>query len=552
MSIRLRIVFIVLPLLITSLLIAQMITSLSARNGITSVATEFLRFKSEELNTYGENQWNMLVENDLANDPEFVDITKIALESFAKSLVRSESELIFATNSRGDIVMNTSDISLSDDEQQRLTNLMRGDPKGWHQLSVGGTQRVAWITDFTPFQWSILITEARETFYKPVNDMLYQTIIVLIVASGISVVLLLLFTHYLTLPLQKVVEAMREIIKTNDLSKRVDIIYKDETGELAHSFNLMTEELQKAYEQIKGYALQAVVAQHKEKKIRNIFQKYVPKDVIDQFFTNPEAMLVGEDRELAILFSDIRSFTTISEQLLPNELVESLNMYFSRMVEIIMGRNGIVDKYIGDAIMSFFGAPVKHEDDALQATLAAIDMIESLDEFNQLQQKAKRPEFKIGIGINFGMVTVGNIGSERKMDYTVIGDMVNLASRLEGLTKKYKEPLIVSESVYNQISNNLHCRLVDKVIVKGKSRGIGIYAPKQSLTENEKKGWELYHNALSLYYKRDFSTAASLLTEVQSLLPGDRCSALFLDRCREYLDSPPPEDWTGVTVMSEK
>ena len=247
--------------------------------------------------------------------------------------------------------------------------------------------------------------------------------------------------------------------------------YHDEIGGLAQTFNLMVGELEKAYGQIKSFAFKAVLAQKREQKIRNIFQKYVPKDVIDRFFKNPESMLVGENRILSILFSDIRSFTTISERMTPDELVDSLNRYFNVMVDIIMAKGGIVDKYIGDAIMAFFGAPVKHEDDALQSVMAGLEMEEALAGFNARQKAAGKPEFQIGVGINYGEVTVGNIGTEKKMDYTVIGDMVNLASRLEGLTKQYHQRLIISETLHEKVKDAVPCRLLDSVAVKGKERG---------------------------------------------------------------------------------
>jgi hypothetical protein len=168
----------------------------------------------------------------------------------------------------------------------------------------------------------------------------------------------------------QVVEAMKQIITTGDLRRRVELEYGDEVGELGHTFNLMTGELEKAYNQIKSYAFRAAVAQRKEQKIRQIFQKYVPADVIDQFFSNPESMLVGEKRSVAVLFTDIRNFTTISEMLAPDEVVESLNAYFGPMVDVVVAHGGIVDKFVGDAIMAVFGAPVKHDNDALQAVNA--------------------------------------------------------------------------------------------------------------------------------------------------------------------------------------
>jgi class 3 adenylate cyclase/HAMP domain-containing protein len=556
-SIRLRIVLIVLPLIITSLLIAEIATSLYARNGITAVATQFLKFKSEQLNNYAESQWAMLIENDLTENEAFREAMETAVASFADSLLRSDTEKIYTFDETGNPVFTSgrSDTSAEpgagDLRAQDLVGIEEFDLPGWKEFTAAGTERVAWVSRVDSLDWYVYVTEARDTFYQAVDKILMMTVIVIIAASAVSVGLLLVFSHYLVLPLRKVVAAMREIISTSDLSKRVEVIYRDETGELGHSFNLMTGELEKAYDQIKGYALKAVIAQHKEQKIRNIFQKYVPTDVIDQFFENPEAMLIGQDRILAVLFSDIRSFTSISEKLKPNEIVESLNQYFSRMVEIIMNRRGIVDKYIGDAIMAFYGAPVRHEDDALQATLSALDMIDALESFNEYQIRIGRPEFKIGIGLNYGLVTVGNIGSEKKMDYTVIGDMVNLASRLEGLTKQYGCPLIVSASVHRKIKDKLPCRLLDRVTVKGKEEPVGIYSVQRSLTPREGEGWEKYASGIESFYGRDFRKAAGFFHEATQLIPGDVPAELFYSRAEEYILSP-PEDWKDFAEFEVK
>ncbi|MBN1835311.1 MAG: HAMP domain-containing protein [Spirochaetales bacterium] len=559
MNIRGKIILIVLPLIITPLLLTGVISALSARNGITGVATGFLRFKSEQLLNYADGQWAILEENDLQDSPPFREAAQSAVAAFARNLLRSPTELILALDREGSVAMQTGQVDLAEGEADALRRLVQEGEGGWQNLQLGGQARVAHLASFAPFGWTVIVSEKREVFYSTINAIITRVALILSVSLAVSVVLLLFFSGVLTRPLRDMAGVMTEIISTGDLTRRVEVVYGDETGKLGHTFNLMTSELERLYGSLKHYALEAVLskneavaARENEHKLRNVFQKYVPTEVIDRYIARPEEMLRGEDRVLAVLFSDIRSFTAIAEPLRPDELVELLNQYFSLMVEIVMRRKGIVDKYIGDAVMALFGAPARHEDDALQSVLAGLEMLDDLKDFNRIQEGAGRTPWRIGIGINYGTVTVGNIGSEKKMDYTVIGDGVNLAQRLESLTKKYAEPLIVSEAVEYKVRQRLPCRLLDRVVVKGRSQGIGIYAPCRKLSPEQAKAWGVYHQGTSLYYERRFDEAAAHFRKTLQLLPQDSHSLRFLERCQRYANSPPSTDWTGAELMAEK
>jgi adenylate cyclase len=424
--------------------------------------------------------------------------------------------------------------------------------QGWIQYTLQGKDRVAQNFYFAPFDWRVFVSEERSAFFAGVTEIQFTNMVILVISVIFGVIILVVFTAYLTQPIKKMVVTMEDIIRSNDLSQKVDVEYQDEIGTMAHTFNVMLEELGGAYAQIKNFALQSVLAKKSEQKIRNIFQKYVPENVINEIFAHPETMLVGSNRRLAILFSDIRSFTTISETLPPDELVKSLNRYFDVMVDIIIQRKGIVDKYIGDAIMAFFGAPVRSENDALLSVLAGLGMVKALDDFNADQIERGAVEFKIGVGINFGEVTVGNIGTDKKMDYTVIGDGVNLASRLEGLTKEYKQTLIFSDSVYQNVAPYIPCRLVDKVQVKGKTEGANIYTATLELSESERQGWALYHSALEEFFQQNFDKAITFLQEALKIIDEDYLCELYLMRSHEYKNNPPGPGWDGTTKMTHK
>ena len=552
MSIRLKIILIVVPLIIATLALTGLSSYFSATNGITRIAKDFLGFKADELQNQAQSQWGLLVENNLSTQPEMLAATQAAVQGYAQSIIRSPTELILGMDRTGAVVMSTSTVQVQPGEQAALQALITSKSSDLTTVRIGGKERVAKGFWFDPFGWYLMVTEERGTFYNQVNEITQRSLIILGAAIVLALGLMLLFARYITRPITRLAGTMKTIIATNDLSQRVLVEYHDEIGGLAQTFNLMVGELERAYGEIKNFAFKAVLAQKRELKIRNIFQKYVPKDVIERFFRNPEGMLVGENRFLSILFSDIRSFTTISEKMDPADLVNQLNRYFNVMVDIIMGRGGIVDKYIGDAIMAIFGAPVRHENDALQSVMAGLEMREALDDYNAAEKAAGHPEFPIGVGIHYGEVTVGNIGTEKKMDYTVIGDSVNLASRLEGLTKKYHEGLIISEALHDELKDAVPCRWLDTVTVKGRTKGVKIYAAKRALEAAEREAWAMNDAAMAEYQKRNFGQAARMFAEVGKRLPGDFASRQLLDRCVLFEKDPPPREWDGAEVMKSK
>jgi adenylate cyclase len=249
--------------------------------------------------------------------------------------------------------------------------------------------------------------------------------------------------------------------KSNSLVDMVPIIFSTiSSGFLSFGYLTFTEAAEK-------------------RRVSQLFTQYVSKDVLDEVLHNYKEYLktsAGQKVELTVLFSDIRGFTTFSETTPPEKIVELLNIHFSVMAGIILKHNGTIDKYIGDAIMAFWGAPVRTTDHAEQAVLAAREMLEGLKEVNKtLKARGFAHEVDIGIGINTGVATIGNIGSEQKKNYTVVGDAVNLSSRLESITKEYKIPLLFSEFTYAKIKNNMGCRLIGNVKVKGREQPVDIY-----------------------------------------------------------------------------
>ena len=296
-----------------------------------------------------------------------------------------------------------------------------------------------------------------------------------------------------------------------------------------------------------------------KKKIRNILGQYVSPAILTTVLEKDQdgylKAEVGARETLTIFFSDIRDFTTISEKYNVEEVVGILNTYLSRMVNIIFSNEGTLDKFIGDAIVAFWGAPVRIQDHHYKAVITGLQMKEALKTYNQENIAKGLPELKIGIGIHTGEVILGNIGSEKKLDYTVIGDSVNLASRLEGLTKTYGSSIIISQDTYDHVQKEIFCRMADFVKVKGKDKPIRIYeaiGEVGSVDEETVKIAHLTEKAFQQYLERKFSKAIDTHESILDMRPENFLSKIFVDRCRNYQQNEPPEDWDGCYVYRDK
>ncbi len=295
----------------------------------------------------------------------------------------------------------------------------------------------------------------------------------------------------------------------------------------------------------------------REKKfIKDTFGRYVSPQIVRQLLSRPELVKLGGSKvNVTVLFSDIRGFTTLSEGMDPQELVNFLNEYLSEMTRIIFKYNGVVDKYIGDAIMAFWGAPIHDEQHPVNACRSAVEMIRRLRELNKKWQAEGKPEIRIGIGINSGEVTVGNMGSDVRFDYTVMGDNVNLASRLEGINKQYGTSIIISEYTYEKVRNEFVTRKLDKVAVKGKKKPVEIYeliGRRGEVGVDAIKWIKLFEKGLQLYFDKDFAEARKYFAGALKLNGNDHAARVFIERCDSLIKNPPPPDWDGVFIMKTK
>jgi adenylate cyclase len=311
------------------------------------------------------------------------------------------------------------------------------------------------------------------------------------------------------------------------------------------------------------YSFLLLTEEQKKNQIRKMFSQYVSPAALTAMVDNYEDYAKagnGSKEVVTVLFSDVRGFTSLSENLPPEQVVEILNFYFTKMTEAVHNNHGTIDKFIGDAIMAIWGAPIQSDTHAIDAVNAAMEMMQKLKEVNAWLEEKNLPPLKIGIGVNTGEAIIGNVGSEQKVDYTVIGDTVNLASRLEGITKQYDCEIIVSESTKKALKDRTPCQVVDMIKVKGKEQAIKIYSPILDEIESEPQACpttktyelhclsELSHEAFSHYLNKRWDLAINAYRRI----PNENLRKKFIDRCEQFRNTPPPQDWDGATTLIAK
>jgi adenylate cyclase len=292
-----------------------------------------------------------------------------------------------------------------------------------------------------------------------------------------------------------------------------------------------------------------------EKRVRSTMARYMDPELADRLVRSDGDLLGGKSIEATVLFSDVRGFTTVAEELGPQGTVALLNDYFTIMVDCIQAQGGMLDKFIGDAIMAAFGLPVAHDDDPDRAVRAAISMIGSLFAWNTERATEGKMPVDMGIGLNTDTVVAGNIGSPKRMDFTIIGDGVNVASRLESACKQYGARILVSDQTFQRLRGVYRFREVDHVIVKGKTEPVGVYEildyHSDATFPNLVDGVNAFRDGIVRYRRGDWDQAVAAFGEARKANPDDRLAQLYLERCEQLL-ADPPSDWDGVWALSAK
>lgn len=295
----------------------------------------------------------------------------------------------------------------------------------------------------------------------------------------------------------------------------------------------------------------------KEKRLKTTMARYMDSSVADQLIDNAESKLGGQSLDATVLFTDIRNFTTISESLGPQGTVSFLNNFFTEMVACVQDNDGLVNKFIGDALLAVYGVPIPLEDEADKAVKSAVAMNLAMKVLNQKTKgQFSQQDIEIGVGINHDSIVYGNIGSPKRMDFTVIGDGVNTASRIESACKFYGSTILISENTFRKLKGTYRIREVDRVIVKGKKLPISLFEVLDAYSEQDFPNLldvvQLTREGISHYRKRAWDQSMRFFNEVLKLHPKDKVAAIYLERNQTMKKTPPAEDWQGVWLMDEK
>jgi adenylate cyclase len=305
------------------------------------------------------------------------------------------------------------------------------------------------------------------------------------------------------------------------------------------------------------YLYRYATEERNKRFIRSTFSHFVTKSVVDELLANPDKIKLGGEKKICtVMFSDVAGFTTISEKLTPEALVSLLNDYLTQMTNIIFKYDGMLDKYEGDAIMAVYGAPVSKGNDAYNACISALEMQSALARMRELWRKQGRDELHARIGLNTGPMVVGNMGSETRFDYTVMGDSVNLGARLEPACKQYGVNIMIGHETFQQAKEKIYARQLDLLRVKGKTEPVKVYelagVVEQGISKDKERLLALFENGFKKYLEQKWEEALTLFNQALAIDPKDGPSKIYVKRCTLFSQNPPASDWDGVFVMTTK
>ncbi len=448
-----------------------------------------------------------------------------------KALTQTQVSLLSNPQEGTSVIASTLPLS----EREALKAAFRADAQSQTEMELGGDKYVSFAVPISQGKDNVtaLLQRSLDEALSPYKRLRAALILLFALGLALSVAGGVLMARTVTRPVRDLAAGVKRIYEGN-YSEPVKVEQEDEIGKLASSFNHM----------LKGLI--------ERDRVRSLLGKVVSSAIAEELLKK-EIELGGEEREVTILFSDLRGFTTLCERHTPQEILSFLNDYFTRISSVIEANGGVVDKYIGDAVMALFGAPLKDEDDAARSVRTALGMRQALIGLNAEFEAKGLPRLSLGVGVNTAMVVAGNMGSTTRLNYTVIGDGVNLASRLEGLSKKYGVEIIVSAST-RALAPGFVYRELDIVRVKGKNEPVGIYEPvgeAGAVDEAVVKEIDAYHEGLKLYRERRWGLARETFRALRVKNPL-LLYAIYEERASGLIENPPPAEWDGTTVFHEK
>jgi adenylate cyclase len=479
------------------------------------------------------------------------DIELEEMSNFLKNLKIGKTGLAFIVNAKNEMVAYPDASRIVKEENGKLRPV-RAEELGEDSITaafqeyvktgrsklVVESQGQRYLASFQDFPksfaapWKVVVVVPENDFVGPAKEIIRDTVLICLVILLISIFLAILLARAISKPIKRLTGETRKI---SDFHLEDSPPLKSRIKEI----------------QLMSHAIAAM------RTGLQAFRRYVPAELVRQLIQTGEgATLGGHKHELTVFFSDIAGFTTIAEHLGPEELMLHLSEYFDELTQIVSGQKGTVDKYIGDGIMAFWGAPLPDADHAARACRAALLCQARLKILNQKWAAAGKPVFPTRIGISSGETVVGNVGSSERINYTVMGDNVNLASRLEGVSRLYDTQILVSPATYDRVSHAFWLRPVDLIAVKGKSAETTVYELLSQKESGEAAAvgdlCREFTRGFRAYLRRDWAMGVEIFGRLRQKFPDDVPVELYLHRCRKYLQKPPGPDWKGVTYLKYK